>query len=181
MAKNKYVGDYRLEQSMDARGRIKTGYTYIGAYYQYVSEPRRVIRSRRLSLALCGIGFAAFFAALVPESTAMRTIYVSLPFVFTALSLGLLTETVWSAPQPDTPMEHRQADRLANRWPPAAGFTLVLCAIALIGEGINLLRGLSLGWGDAVFCLCAAAEAVCAGILFIKRRDFAARTDQPSV
>ena len=35
MAKKKYAKDYRLSESLNERGRIRTEAEYIGAYYRY--------------------------------------------------------------------------------------------------------------------------------------------------
>ena len=44
MSRNRYVGDYRLVESIDGRGRIRTDYEYIGANYAYAGGAKDVRR-----------------------------------------------------------------------------------------------------------------------------------------
>lgn len=173
MARNKYIRDYRLVEHVSERGRIRTDYEYIGAYYRFVQTPATVRREKRILLALCAVGWIAFVCALLPNSLAMRTIYVSLPFAFGALPMGILTDIGISAFAAKEPLEHRQADKLSNRYPPAALAVAVLAAAAIAGETINLLRGQALCVGDICFSLCAGVLLACGIIVFSRRGNFA--------
>ena len=175
MARNRYESDYRLTERVDPRGRVRRDAEYIGTEYRYVLEPAALRRARRGVLIACAAGAAAFIGALLPHSAASHTIYITLPFVFTALPLGIAAETVLSAPRGGGTLERRQADRLSNRFPAAAAFIVILCGIALIGEGVRALTGGDLSAGDAVFSACAALEAACGVFLLNKRRSFDTR------
>ena len=175
MARNKYLKDYRLLESVDEKGRIRTDYEYIGDPWRYAGGAEAAMAGKKRAALGCLIGWAAFVGALLPNSAGMHTLFVSMPFVFTALALGLLTETVLSAMPKSEPFQHRQADKLQNRYPPAALVTALLPMISLAGELVNLLRGLSLNGGDAVFCLCAAVCAGCGLYAFSLRGRFAVR------
>ncbi len=168
----KYIKDYRLVETIGEGGRIRTDYEYIGDAYGYVREDESVAASRRRALYLCGAGWLLFIGALLPDSAAMETIWISLPFLFAALSLGILTEALITAPKPGKPMEHRQADRLENRFGSSAAFVIGLAGIALPGEIVNFLLGRALGWEDGVFCLCAAGLAAIGVLLFRRRNEF---------
>lgn len=161
MSRNRYVGDYRLLESIDGRGRIKTDYEYIGADYGFAEGSQAARRALLRALACCGLGWLAFVGALIPVSTAMRTIYVSLPFAFAALPLGLMTATVVRTLRAREPLEHRHADQLENRCPACSFFAMLLSGVALAGELVNLLRGAAFMAGDIVFCACAAALLGC--------------------
>ena len=177
MAKKKYRDDYRLTERIDDRGRTRRDIEYIGGHYRYILAPAALRRDRRSVLAVCGIGAAAFICALLPRSAASNTIYITLPFAFTALPLGIAIETVLSAPRGEEPLERRQADRLKNRYPAAAISIAALSAVSLLGEGIYALRGGPLSGGDGVFALCAALLAACGVFLWNKRRSFDTRND----
>ena len=174
MGRNKYINDYRLEETREPGGRRRT-LTYIGGAYEYVLAPEAVRRERKAVLLLGAVGWALFLCALLPYSAASRKAYIVLPFLFNALSLGIVTGTVLSAPKPGAPMERRQAEGLSNRYPAASVFTVILSAASLLGEGIYGLAGGEYAPGDAVFSLCAALLAVCGAILLKKRRSFDTR------
>lgn len=175
MARKNYMSDYRVTERVDERGRVHKDIEYAGPLFRYAGEPSAVDRERRFALILCAVGAAAFIAALVPRSAASGTFYITLPFVFAALPLGLVFATVLSAPKGDKTLERKQAERLQNRYPAAAMFVILLCAVSLTGEGIFGLRGGVYSAGDAVFSLCAAISGACGGLLFHKRRSFDTR------
>jgi len=175
MARKKYMGDYRLTERVDTRGRIHKDYEYAGPVYYYALEKNALNRQRRAALLICVIAAAAFIAALLPHSAASGTFYITLPFVFAALPLGILTELLLSSPKGGQTLERRQADRLQNRYPAASMFIAALCAVSLAGEGIYALTGGRLSGGDAVFSVCAALMGACGVLLFNKRRSFDTR------
>lgn len=162
MSRNRYVGDYRIVESIDAHGRVKSDYEYIGAPWVYAGDARTVNSARNRVAGCCAAGWIAWVIALLPLSSAMRALYVALPFAFAALPLALATGTVVSLFREREPFEHRHADRLENRAPACTFFAALLSVIALIGAGVNALRGAALLAGDAVFAVCAAVLAACA-------------------
>ena len=175
MARKKYMGDYRLTERVDTRGRIHKDLEYTGPVYYYALEENALNRQRRAVLMICAVAAAAFIGALIPHSAASGTFYITLPFVFAALPLGILTELILSAPKGGQTLERRQADRFENRYPAASVFITALCAVSLAGEGIYALAGGELSGGDAVFSACAALMGACGVLLFNKRRSFDTR------
>lgn len=163
MSRNRYVRDYRLVETVDERGRIKSDYEYIGAPYRFAGEKAAVARVKRLALALCPVLWLLYLGAMLPQSFAMRTIWVSLPFVFTAPALGVMTDIICSVCLAKEPMEHRFADKLNNRLPPAALAGAFLSGAALLGQLVRLLLGGDRRGGDWVFLVCAAL--LCGGCL----------------
>lgn len=161
MSRNRYVSDYRLMESIDRRGRIRTEYEYVGAAYVYAEGADAAARSLKRALLCLGVGWLAFLGALAPVSSASKTLWVILPFAFAALPLGLAMAAALQALRSKEPLEHRHADQLENRCPACSFFMTALPAIALAGELVNLLRGADLAAGDIAFALGAALIAVC--------------------
>ncbi|MBR3272653.1 MAG: hypothetical protein IKF98_01925 [Clostridia bacterium] len=162
MSRNRYVGDYRIVESIDGRGRVKTDYEYIGAPYVYAGDAASVKAARTRVALGCAVGWAAWVAALIPVSAAMRALYIALPFAFAAVPLALWAGTAISLFRTREPFEHRHADRLENRAPACTFFVALLGVVALIGEAVNVLRGAEWMSGDAMFALCAAILTVSA-------------------
>lgn len=161
MSRNRYVSDYRIMESVDARGRIRTGYEYVGKPWVYASDAATVRRARRIIAACAAAGWVAYFTALLPMSTAGRTWYSCLPFIFAALPLGLVSALAWPLYREKPPFEHRHADRVNNRGPAYSFFVTLLSGIALLGEAVSFLRGAELLPGDAGFCMGAALLFAC--------------------
>ena len=161
MSRNRYVSDYRIVESIDGRGRVRTDFEYIGAPWYYAEGAATVRTARRIVTACCPVGWAAWLIALTPRSAATRALYTALPFVFAAVPMALNTALTLRLLRQKEPFEHRHADQLENRGPACSFLVILLSAIALIGEAVNALRGA--GWltGDGVFCACTVILAAC--------------------
>lgn len=176
MARNKYVKDYRLLESVDERGRIRVKSEYIGRYYVFAAGEKNAAAEKKRMTALCVLGWIAFVSALLPPSAAMSAAYIALPFVFAALPLGMLTSAVLSIPAGAGPMERRTADRIENALPPRALFAAALSGAALVGQLARLAFTRDGLWpGDAVFSLAAAVLAACGAAVFSRRGKLALR------
>ena len=169
MARNQYAKDYRLIETVDERGHIHIDYEYIGVPYSFVQSPEQVRRELRLRGVLCLLGWCWFLLAMLPNSQAMRTWYVSLPFVFTALPLWQGSSAVLSLLRAPQPMERRFADRLENRFPPAALAMMLLPGGATVLELVSWAAGRNRSAPDGAFALCAVLCAVCGACCFARR------------
>ena len=141
MAIDRYSKDYRLIDSVDGRGRIRSGTEYIGAYYVFASGLDIARRAGKRLTLLCALAWLGFLAALYPPSTAGRTLYAVLPCAVTALPLWLLSTVAYTALRAGEPLIHRDADRFSLRLPSAAVFTAVLSAGAFLGGVLSILFG----------------------------------------
>ena len=175
MARKKYIKDYRLVETIDERGRIRSDYEYIGDGYVYVLGADAVRREKKTLLILIAVGWLAFVGALLPSAAGMHALYVALPFLFAAIPLGVTTDTLLSAAPNREPLRHQQADMLENRYPPAALWTAILPAAALLGELVRLLLGKAMNGGDALLALCGAVLIAVGVYAFSRRGRFACR------
>lgn len=162
MARKKYARDYRLNESLDERGRIRTEAEYIGVYYRYVSGAETARGALKTLLGFTVLAWALFLCSLLPHSTASLTMYVMLPYLFTALPLGMMTAALLQLRAAGERLDHRTADLAGERVPACSLWMLLLPGLSLLGEGIalSLGRGPFLP-GDAVFLLCAIGTGVC--------------------
>ena len=174
MARNKYVKDYRLVESVDERGRIRVESEYIGRYYVFRADAPTISAEKKRLGALCAVSWLTYIGAMIPISAAMRTYYISLPFVLAALPLGMLSASVAALPTDGSPMVHSTADKIANSLPPRALFAALLSALAFAAQLVRLAftrKGL---WpGDGIFCLGAAVTAFCGWRIFSRRKNLA--------
>lgn len=172
VAGKNYRNDYRVVRRVGPGGRRFRDVEYIGEAYSYPQGPEETDRQRRGAVILCAAGAAVFIAALIPVSAASHTFWITFPFLFAAVPLGLIAEAVITAPKGGKTLERRQADKLAERYPAACVFLIGLCALSLVGEIVCAVRGGAEGTGDIVFSVCDAALCVCGVLLFHKRRSF---------
>ena len=175
VAVNKYVGDYRLIEDVDEKGHIKTTTEYIGKpYYYLLPEASRRTPTITVCVAVA-LQWTLWIAAMVPFSTCMQHLYVSLPFIVSAIALYFLSETVLRIVRYPEPLEHRHADRIINRYPAACVINGILVASSLVGGIVSLLAAGAPQTGDFIFLGCAATSALMALLVFAKKDSFALR------
>ena len=126
MARKKYARDYRLNESLDERGRIRTEAEYIGVYYRYVSGAETARGALKTLLGFTVLAWALFLCSLLPHSTASLTMYVMLPYLFTALPLGMMTAALLQLRAAGERLDHRTADLAGERVPACSLWMLLL-------------------------------------------------------
>ncbi len=141
MAIDRYSKDYRLIETVDARGRIHTETEYIGERYVFQMGLGAARGAGKRLAVLCVAAWLAFFAALFFPSVSSRRFYAVLPCAFAALPLWFLSSVAITALRVKEPFVHRDADRFTLRLPSAAAFALVLSAAAVLGAALGLWLG----------------------------------------
>lgn len=179
MISGKYAGDYRLNETVLPNGKISAAAEYIGKPFYYAGDKRTVAKARRICAAALCLCWAAFFAALLPQSRAARLMYVLLPFVSAAFPLLYLTESVRQLLRAREPMTREKADRISDGVPRRALFTAALGAAALCGFAVfAVLSPETLLPGDAVFAAAGLIFVLSAILVF--RQKSRLRTAPPT-
>lgn len=182
MLARKYVKDYRLEDKLDARGKLRTELVYIGGEYVFCAPERAGGRYRRAALLLNVLSWLCFIGALLPHSLATNTMYCVLPFVACVMTLIYETAAVIVAMTAREPLKREQADRLSGRLPITALLTLIFSGVAFGGCVVNAVRAWdALLPGDAVFSGLAALLAACSAVLMRLAQGFRAVKKEDSV
>lgn len=175
MSRRKYLKDYRIVETLNDRGGIQSSSEYIGQKFRF-RDPAGAERMKKLLPALCALCWLAYAAALLPHSAAGNTAYVSLPFLFTAIPLGMLSERAAALLTRKPPLERRSADRFQNWTGGASMMAAILAGLSLAGELIMLLfASASPEKGDAVFAAGALTILLCAAA--IRRRRLRLQTE----
>ena len=136
---DRYSKDYRLIDSVDARGRLRTEMEYIGPRYGFAGSLEAARGAGRRLALLCLLGWCAFLASLLLPSRASHALYAALPCVFAAIPLWLLSTAAWSALRVKEPFTRREAERFTLRLPAASAFLAVLSGFALLGGALRLI------------------------------------------
>ncbi len=184
MSFNRYVGDYKLNEEFDEKGRVRHETVYIGRPYRFAADEQTVLAGRRKLLLCCAAEAAAWIAAMIPNSDMMHCFYVSLPFAFCAVPLFLLILAAMQIPSGREglmkPMERRHAERFANRIPQSGMFLLILSAGAAAGTAAvwgqllagrnGALSGKDIFTGGNLFFSAMAVIAVLLAVLIFRTR-----------
>lgn len=171
MARNRYARDYRLVETWDEKGKLKVSSEYIGEEYRFVADASVIAGKKKKLILLCMLGWIGFFAALSLYSAGMHTLYVALPFVFSAVPLTFLTDITFSFRKMKEPLEHRHADRMNSRFPLSALMTALFSAFALIGEAVNVILGKTLAAGDYVLMAGGLAVFAAGALAFMEKKN----------
>ena len=176
MARGRYKADYRLVETLDERGRVRTVTEYMGKPYRFTDGVISV-RKRLVKVALAVLlGWIAFVWGFVPDSVLSRSSYIALPRAFGAIPLMLITDTAFSAFTWKEPFERRQADKINEVLPASCGGLMVLSALVIITGIIRLAVSGGAGTGDVQFLLSTAVMMVCG--VFAKGQKVAATEDE---
>ena len=170
MVTKKYVKDYKFSETVTERGRIKTEAVYTGAYFRLkdASGAKRAVKP--MLVLLCAL-WVLFVSSLVPNSKAAHILYVLLPYVFAALPLGRLTQSVLFVGRAGDKLIRSEADRISKQLPSAALWLMILSGVPAVGLAVTLLiKNTALGGADVLF-LCSCAAMFVTGLAIFRRRE----------
>lgn len=168
----KYIKDYRQTESLDARGKLRSEYEYVGGSFYRVADAQTAKHRTRILIELCALGWLCWLVPLLFNNGAMHLFFISYPFIFCALTLWMLSTAAYTALTAPDPMKHKQSDKLTNWLPGTSLATAILSGISLIGLLVAVIFRIgTLNAYDWLFGICAAL--VCgAGILAFTQRSF---------
>lgn len=177
MSVNKHVGDYRLIEQFEKNGKVKVSTEYIGDDYYYSCPEEERRRAAKFCVPADLLIWPLWAFAMVLPSDAMKTMPVSLMFVFIAVPLFLLTRITWFLRKGREPLERREAERIQNGYAPESLAITLLSAASFATEGIRLIAGRAeKSPGEIIFLICAAAILALSVYLFSKRHCYVLAT-----
>ncbi len=175
MVTRRYLKDYRIDDKLNARGKLRADAIYIGGDYRFI-DPEAASSGKRYAILIMNVlSWSAFVGALVPQSSASHTMYCVLPLVASVLALFYESMAVYALMTLKEPMRHEQSDKLTVRLPLSSIASAVLSAAALIGFIVHgALSPALLVPGDTVFAVLSGVLAVLSAVIFILSRSFRA-------
>ncbi len=171
MVTRKYIKDYKFSESVTARGGIRTEAVYVGKYYRF-EDAAGAMKSARLLLPGCLAAWLLFIAALLPKSGASRLMWVILPFAFSALPLGYMTDSaiLLRRRMRCERLIRSDTDKLAKRLPVCAFWVLALAGVSVIALAVTAIASPEkVNAYDLIFGPCAALVAALGGAGFARR------------
>ncbi len=164
MVSRKYVGDYRLENVPDRRGKLRTVPVYRGPLFRFKADKKTLDRAKKRSLLLTAAASAALLVTLLLRADILSRVYVVMPLVLAILPAALLWAGLYRLFTAGEAVQRDKSDRIHNRF---AGWSVVLMALA----GLSLIGQAAAYAGGAApegipITLCTAAVLVCAALLF---------------
>ncbi len=139
MSRKKYVKDYKLDRYVDEKGRIRTSAHYAGEAFRFGLDGEELKKQRTLFTAVCAVMWIAFIVPLFPATAAMKLPYFSLPFIFSALPLWLVSEATYAMYTAKQPFSRRIAEKFSKRLAVYAVMLLVLTLGAAAGFAAGLI------------------------------------------
>ena len=135
----KYKDDYELVATEDENGKETLRPVYRGGYFEVSLDEQGLLKLRRTSLILLvpilGLQIAAGFL----NNQGMYQFYISLPYVFSLISLFYFGWGILQIPKEKRPYRREEVDLSFNRMKSSSRILLILLAIGIIGELIFLI------------------------------------------
>ena len=169
MSFKKYLKDYRVDEYIDEKGRVKSKAVYIAG--DYVLSPSISMGDKRLMLVFSILSWVALIGALIPNTLASRLLYVILPFIFSMFPLFLMTGSAISLISEGETMTRERAERISGRLPLSSLFTTILAGAAFLGLIVTAVPkwGAMLS-GDLLFGALSLVIAAAASFVYSKCR-----------
>ena len=134
MVSKKYVGDYRLENVPDRRGKLKTVPVYRGPLFRFKAKEKQLAEAKRRSLILTALISAALLVTMLFRWEILSRIYVVMPLILCILPTVLLWMGIYNLFTAGSAVPRDKCDRIHNRFVGWSVVLLVLAALSLIGQ-----------------------------------------------
>ena len=178
MSSKKYLSDYRIEETTDTKGRIRSEAVYIGG--DYILSPPVSTGEKRLIICLSVLTWLAFIGALIPVTNAARLTHVMLPFVFSALSMYFVTGSAATLLSVKEIMIREKAEKIAKRLPPSSIITAILSLASLIALLVTaIISWDSIAASDIIFAVLVLVISLSSATIFYKCRKLKAKKVEP--
>lgn len=171
MGYRKYAKDYVIDYvPVKGKKREKAVRTYIGPYFRFQASPERIDWLRRFYVVGLGVQLLLLLLPLFVDCGFTRLWYVVLPFTCAWIPWIFAACACWRLWTAGEKVDRQHYDLLHDRM---AGSTLILMGFSL-GAAAGCVVGLGSSLpaaADYVICAAALLSAVCAMVLFSKRKE----------
>ena len=164
MVSKKNLGDYRLENITDRKGRIKTVPVYRGPLFRFQADAQALKQAKLRFLALTAAASAALLITLLLKADVLQRIYVIMPLVLGILPVVLLWSALYNLFNAGGSLRRDQSERIHNRVAGWSVVLLVLSGLSLIGQIAAYASGS--GAGGIPVTVCSVVIIVCAVLIF---------------
>ena len=169
MVSKKYVGDYRLENVLDEKGRLRTVPVYRGPLFRFKADEERLKRGKRRSALLLAAATAALLLTLLLRSDILSGLWVAMPLALSLLPAVLLWMGAYERFTAGAKLPRDKCDRIHHRFAAWSIVLAALSALSLMGQVAAYLGGAD--WTGLPVTACTAAVTGCAIFLFLGRKD----------
>ena len=164
MVSKKYVGDYRLENVPDRKGKLKTVPVYRGPLFRFTTEEAALKKAKKRFLLLTILLTAAVLATMLLHADILSRIFVVMPLALSILPTVLLWSGIYHLFTAVDPVPRDKSDRIHNRFAAWSVVLLALAALSLIGQIAAYFSGA--GSGNIPITVCTVVIIVCACLVF---------------
>lgn len=171
LASKKYVKDYRLEDRVNSKGKVRREAHYCGAYFTYQNPEAAARLARRLPIPVIG-ATACTVGTLLPACGYMRAWYTTIPMVVLLPSLYMLWAGLCRMRAAEPPFTRERRDRIADRIAGGGAMLLILSIIAALCGGAYLIFGGPQDWDYGCFAM-DLFRVLFAALIFPMRKDAA--------
>ena len=169
MVTRKYTGDYRLENVLDSRGKMKTVSVYSGAFFRFTESGERLRRTKSLAAVLTVLSAAAGLIPLFINTPIVHNWFVTVPFVCGLLPLAWEIMSVFLILTAKERVKREERDKMTPRLTLASLLVLILTVISLAGQLWFCIRN-AVCAADMAVTACTAVLILVSGLLFLQKK-----------
>ncbi len=169
MVSRKYVGDYRLENIPDRRGKLKTVPVYRGPLFRFKAEETVLKRAKLRCLILTAAASAALLTTMLIHTELLQRLYVVMPLILCLFPAVMLWTGVYHLYTAGKTVPRDKCDKMHARFAGWSVVLLVLCVLSLLGQIAAYMNGA--GGKDAAVTVCTFIAIVCSALVFRGKSD----------
>ena len=171
LVSKKYVGDYRLENVPDRRGKLKTVPVYRGPLFRFKAEEGTLKKAKKRVFLLAVLITTALLAVMLLHAEMLSRIYVVMPLVLCFLPTVLLWMGLYDLSTAGNAVPRDKSDRIHNRFAGWSVALAVLAVLSLIGQLTAYVGGAD--FADLPVTVCTVIVCVCAFLVSRGKDDLA--------
>ena len=169
MSYRKYLQDYRIEEYIDNKGRVKSTAVYAGGYFEV--SPALPKSDKRLMLAISSLSWVFLIGALSFDTGAGRLWYVIMPFVVAVFPMYFTTLASVSLLFGNEKLTRERAGLMSRRLPASPLSVAILSGAAFIGlVSTAVFYWKAMPVNDILFAASSLIISCAASLVFVKCR-----------
>ncbi len=174
MISRKYVGDYRLENVENSKGRLVTRPVYRGDIFSFEKSGEEIVKTRRMFIRSTVLEWVILIFCLLINSSKGRMMYVSLPLIAVAFPLLYQSDAAALLMKRGGEYKREEKDKVTEKMVSAVFISFFLSLCSSVGHiAAWVMNGESTE--DAILLSLTFAIVFISWSLFRKRGDLAMR------
>ena len=170
MISRKYVGDYRLENVRDRKGRLVTKPVYRGDIFGFEKSGEKIVKTRRMFIRSTVLEWVILIFSLLINSDKGRVMYISLPLIAVAFPLLYQSDAAALLMKRGGDYKREEKDKVTEKMVAAVFISFFFSLCSSVGHIVSWITS-GESTEDAVLLSLTLAIVFISWSIFSKRKD----------